>query len=81
MYDVRGQIHSVTTLPRGAAQPLSVTKDAGYNAKGQRTYIAHGNGTYTSSSYDPLTFCLLRIVTRRNRKNYSQDAPDFQVPA
>ncbi|MCP4702909.1 MAG: hypothetical protein GY862_39515 [Gammaproteobacteria bacterium] len=34
-----------------------------YNAKGQRTLIAYGNGVMTRYAYDPLTFRLLRMRT------------------
>ncbi len=36
-----------------------------YNAKGQRTLIAYGNGIMTRYAYDPLTFRLLRIRSER----------------
>ncbi len=38
-----------------------------YNAKGQRTRIDYGNGTTTTYDYDPLTFRLNRLQTRRKR--------------
>jgi len=34
-----------------------------YNAKGQRTLIAYGNGIMTRHAYDPLTFRLMRMCT------------------
>ncbi len=34
-----------------------------YNAKGQRTLIAYGNGVMTRYAYDPLTFRLVRLRT------------------
>jgi len=44
-----------------------------YDAKGQRTCIAHGNGARTRYDYEPLTFRLARIATERGR-----DAPPAQ---
>jgi|GEM_PF-1824397 len=41
-----------------------------YNAKGQRTLIAYGNGVMTRYAYDPLTFRLARLRSER----YSQPA-------
>jgi RHS repeat-associated protein len=36
-----------------------------YNARGQRTQAATGNGTVTSYAYDPATFRLTRLTTTR----------------
>ena len=36
-----------------------------YNAKGQRTLIAYGNGVMTRYAYDPQTFRLVRLRTER----------------
>lgn len=45
-----------------------------YNAKGQRTFIAYGNGKITRYAYDPKTFRLVRMRT----EGYSQpSAPAF----
>lgn len=38
-----------------------------YNAKGQREWIAYGNGARTTSLYDPLTFRLAHLRTTRER--------------
>jgi RHS repeat-associated protein len=37
-----------------------------YNARGQREEIRFGNGARTSYRYDPLTFDLIHLVTRRS---------------
>ena len=42
-----------------------------YNAKGQRTLIAYGNGIMTRYAYDPETFRLLRLRSER----YTQPEP------
>ena len=42
-----------------------------YNAKGQRTLIAYGNGVMTRHAYDPQTFRLVRMRTER----YVKPAP------
>jgi RHS repeat-associated protein len=36
-----------------------------YNARGQRTFIAYGNGARSLSTYDPLTFRLTHLETTR----------------
>ena len=49
--------------------------DIDYNAKGQRESIAYGNGVRTEYSYDPRTFRLLRLFTRRDATAYPDDCP------
>jgi len=48
-----------------------------YNAKGQRTLIALGNGMMTRYAYDPTTFRLVRLRT----EHYSTPAPLTYQPA
>lgn len=36
-----------------------------YNARGQRELIEYANGAHTSSAYDPLTFRLIHLETKR----------------
>lgn len=50
-----------------------------YNAKGQRTLIDYGNGVRTTYRYDPLTFRLVHLFTRRNAIVFPDDCP--QPPA
>ncbi|MCI0698184.1 FG-GAP-like repeat-containing protein [candidate division KSB1 bacterium] len=40
-----------------------------YNAKGQRTLIAYGNGVMTRYAYDPQTFRLVRLCTEHYTKS------------
>lgn len=42
-----------------------VVTDVQYDSKGRRASIAYGNGTETTYSYDPLTFRLTRLTTKR----------------
>jgi RHS repeat-associated protein len=48
-----------------------------YDAKGQRESIAYGNGVRTEYTYDPLTFRLLRLFTRRDATAYPDDCPSI----
>jgi RHS repeat-associated protein len=50
---------------RGAAARTVFVANIDYDAKGQRQGIAYGNGVKTEYSYDPQTFRLVRLVTRR----------------
>jgi RHS repeat-associated protein len=49
---------------RGGAATTFV-EDVGYDARGQRTRIAYGNGVATDYTYDPATFRLDRLRTVR----------------
>ncbi|HET6478871.1 MAG TPA: RHS repeat-associated core domain-containing protein [Actinoplanes sp.] len=46
-----------------------------YDAKGQRTLIDYGNGVCTTYAYDPLTFRLVHLLTRRNAVAFPDDCP------
>jgi RHS repeat-associated protein len=52
-----------STLLDGA--DLHAVTNLDYNAKGQRILIEYGNGVRTDYDYDPLTFRLRRLHTRR----------------
>jgi RHS repeat-associated protein len=46
-----------------------------YDAKGQRESIAYGNGARTAYTYDPLTFRLVHLLTRREAPVFPGDCP------
>ena len=46
-----------------------------YDAKGQPQRIDYGNGASTLYEYDPLTFRLVHLVTRRNPVAFQDDCP------
>jgi RHS repeat-associated protein len=50
---------------RGAAASTPFVTNIDYDAKGQRTLIAHGNTAFTEYSYDPETFRLAHLTTTR----------------
>jgi RHS repeat-associated protein len=50
---------------RGAAASTPFVRNIDYDAKGQRTLIAYGNGAQTTYGYDPLTFRLNHLKTTR----------------
>jgi RHS repeat-associated protein len=57
----------------GALEQMSLNGDLyveqiAYNAKGQRTLIAYGNGIMTRYAYEPTTFRLVRLRTERYTK-------------
>ncbi|SFN35999.1 RHS repeat-associated core domain-containing protein [Nitrosospira briensis] len=46
-----------------------------YDAKGQRMRIDYGNGASTLYDYDPLTFRLVHLLTRRDATAFPDDCP------
>jgi YD repeat-containing protein len=64
-YNDGGQLESVSARIRGASTPTVLTSEIRYNARGQRTQVAHGNGVTTAYGYEPETFRLLTQVTTR----------------
>jgi RHS repeat-associated protein len=46
-----------------------------YDAKGQRERIDYGNGVRTTYKYDPLTYRLTQLLTRRDPANFPNDCP------
>jgi RHS repeat-associated protein len=49
----------------GTGGPAPYVTDIDYDAMGQRTLIAYGNGVRTNYAYDPYTFRLTRLTTTR----------------
>lgn len=65
--------YSQARLPERIEATLRDTEDAisfitniDYDAKGQRQLIQYGNGVTTAYEYDPLTFRMRRLLTRRD---------------
>lgn len=79
-YNEANLLERVDVMLRGATAngepvwtPFVVNID--YDAKGQRTRIDYGNGTSTFYTYDPLTYRLLHLRTRRNTAVFPADCP------
>jgi RHS repeat-associated protein len=60
-----GMLQSVVVNVRGAVTATSIVTNIDYNARGQRTVIAYGNGSTTDYEYDPKNFRVTRIRTIR----------------
>ncbi|MEO5726169.1 MAG: toxin, partial [Byssovorax sp.] len=65
-YNEAGLLEKVEARVRGAAAWTTFVDDIDYDAKGQREKIVYGNGTRTTSTYDPETFRLVRLKTVRD---------------
>jgi RHS repeat-associated protein len=64
-YNEANLLDKVEVNLRGAAAPTPFVTNIDYDAKGQRELIAYGNGAQTHYEYDPLTFRLTRLRTKR----------------
>lgn len=64
-FNQTGLLTAVQLRHRGAALAKSMVDRIDYDAKGQRTRIAYGNGVVTEHFYDTQTFRLVRLRTQR----------------
>ena len=76
------QVHawlSQNTEPADLLDPatanMKAVTDIAYDAKGQRMSIDYGNGASTTYTYDPLTFRLEHLLTRRPAIAFPDDCP------
>ena len=78
---VHGWINQ-NTEPAGLLDPgsanLHAVTNIDYDAKGQRQRIDYGNGASTIYEYDPFTFRLVHLLTRRNSVSFPDDCPRSQ---
>jgi RHS repeat-associated protein len=77
-YNEANLLERVDANLRGAiagGQPVwtSFVSNIDYNAKGQRQRIDYGNGASTVYDYDPLTFRLVQLLTRRDAIDFPND--------
>jgi RHS repeat-associated protein len=70
---VAANLHGATTNGQPAWTPF--VRNIDYDAKGQRQRIDYGNDTTTFYEYDPLTFRLVHLLTRRNANTFPDDCP------
>ncbi len=63
-YNDAALLESVAGRVRGANEETTFVSNVDYNARGQRTLVAYGNGTQTAYAYDPQTFRLERLRTQ-----------------
>ena len=61
--ELRPQYNRAGALERVELNSTTYVEQIAYNAKGQRTLIAYGNGIMTRYAYDPQTFRLVRLRT------------------
>jgi YD repeat-containing protein len=54
------------------ANPLHAVTNIDYNARGQRTQLALGNGSVTTYDYNPQTFRLAHLTTVRPNSSANQ---------
>lgn len=79
-YNEANLLERVDANLRGATadgQPVwtPLVTNIDYDAKGQRERIDYGNGVSSFYEYDPLTFRLVHLLTRRNAVVFPDDCP------
>ncbi len=74
-YNVANLLEQLSVNLRGSAASTPFVTNIGYNAKGQRDVIEYANGVTTTYSYDPLTFRLTHLLTRRDVTAFPDDCP------
>lgn len=78
-YSEAGLLETVEANLRGETAAERFVTALDHDAKGQRTRIERGNGVVTTYDYDPLTFRLIRLQTRRGAESV-QDLSYFYDP-
>lgn len=66
-YGDGGLLDAISTRPLGRGGWQSVLLNIDYNARGQRTQVAWGNGVHTRYAYDPLRFRLRELKSWRKQ--------------
>ncbi len=64
-YNEANLLEQIHVSLKGADDSAPFVTNIDYNAKGQRELIEYANGAHTTSAYDPLTFRLVHLSTRR----------------
>ncbi len=68
-YNEANLLEKVEVNLRGTQTATAFVTDIDYDAKGQRTLIAYGNGVRTTYEYDPLTFRVANLRTLRGTES------------
>lgn len=76
LYDKANLLNSIKVVTAQATKPL--VEDVDYNARGQRTEIKYANGVVTNYIYDPETFRLSRIDTKRGGRQNPKDLQNLK---
>ncbi|WP_265034241.1 RHS repeat domain-containing protein [Wolbachia endosymbiont (group B) of Phalera bucephala] len=68
IYDIAGRVKQIKLKKRGETINKEYVSGISYNPKGQRTSVTYGNGVVTSYSYDPKTFQLTKLESKKGQK-------------
>jgi RHS repeat-associated protein len=68
-YAKSGQAKRVSAQLQGAEGWTRYLADSEFNARNQPILVKYGNGVQTEYSYDPLTFSMDKLITRRNTRS------------
>ena len=76
-YEETNRLQAIDVHVRGSAGAMPIVCDVEYNAQGQRTRIAYGNGAISTLEYGPLTSRLRRVTTTRPSSDTLPASPLF----
>jgi RHS repeat-associated protein len=74
-YNEANLLESLDVDLRGSGAVTPIVTNIDYDAKGRRTRIDYGNAVTTSYVYDPKTFRMTSLLTRRNAAAFPGDCP------
>ncbi|HEY4243183.1 MAG TPA: SpvB/TcaC N-terminal domain-containing protein [Kofleriaceae bacterium] len=80
-YDDGARLDQIDVRLHGAAAPTSFVAGIQYNARGDRTLVSYGNGTTTTYSYDPYSFRLATLTTRRDASGFALQDLEYTYDA
>lgn len=64
-YNEANLLNSLRVKIRGQGDYVTFLEDQDYDAKGQRQFAKYGNGLITNYFYDPKTFRLVNLITKK----------------
>jgi RHS repeat-associated protein len=76
-YNEANSLDSLRVKIRGQGNFITFLENQDYDAKGQRQYAQYGNGLITNYFYDPRTFRLENLVTKRTGTPDTQSLQDL----
>ena len=71
-YNEANLLDSLRVKIRGEGDFITFLENQDYDAKGQRQFAQYGNGLITNYSYDPKTFRLINVLTKKTGSNDAQ---------
>jgi RHS repeat-associated protein len=72
-YNAAGQLRGESVIHSDGTDAVPCIRHIDYNEKGQRIWVLYGNGVRVRYDYDPKTFRLIRLTSKRENGDPLQD--------